>query len=82
MCWQDGEPAGRQDRQIAEGMSQLRSELIAHFTALGYVVHDETDFGLPEAKKRVNARVGWWTKPADGDLTVTLDTGPAAAARG
>lgn len=81
MYWQDGEPAGRQDRQIAEGMSRLHKELIARFIALGYLVQDETDYGLPGAVEPINARIGRWNKNTDGELTVTLDIGPAAAAQ-
>jgi hypothetical protein len=73
MCWQDGGSAGAQDRQIAEGIAALQAQLREHLQALGYVVRDDTDFGLPESVKPIRARIGRWTKGQDGNLAVTLD---------
>jgi hypothetical protein len=73
MCWQEGEPAGAQDRQIADGMAALHTQLRNYLIAQGYPVRDDTDFGLPEAVKPICARIGAWTKGQDGTLVVTLD---------
>lgn len=73
MCWQEGGPAGAQDRQIADGMAALHAQLREYLVAQGYTVRDDTDFGLPETMKPIRARIGAWTKGQDGTLAVTLD---------
>jgi hypothetical protein len=73
MCWQQGVPAGAQDRQIAEGMAELHAQLREHLLALGCTVRDESDFGLPEPVKPMRGRIGRWAKDMDGTLSVTLD---------
>lgn len=73
MCWQDGEPAGTPDRQIANGLTALHTQLREYLLAQGYAVRDDTDFGLPETVKPIRARIGRWVKGPDGNLTVTLD---------
>jgi hypothetical protein len=79
MCWQDGGPAGGQDRQLADGMQQLHDDLQAHLARLGFKVRDGTDFGLPDAVKPVSGHIGCWSRNADGALVTKLDTPDAAS---
>ena len=83
MCWNGDGPAGAQDRQIADGMAALQAQLRDYLVASGFVVRDETEYGLPESVKPLRGRIGRWVKGRDGSLTVTLDlpsTAPNPAA--
>ncbi|MCC7359940.1 MAG: hypothetical protein IT317_10710 [Anaerolineales bacterium] len=80
MYWNGDGPAGAQDRQIADGMAALQTQLRDFLLANGFVVRDETEFGLPEAVKPLRGRIGRWVKGQDGSLTVTPDV-PVATTR-
>ena len=74
MCWQEGEPASGQDRQVSDGMQRLHGLLREHLTGLGFTVRDGSDFGLPETVKPISGHIGHWTRDSEGALDVTLDT--------
>ncbi|MCC6189018.1 MAG: hypothetical protein IT318_08280 [Anaerolineales bacterium] len=73
MYWNGDGPAGAQDRQIADGMVTLQTHLRDFLLTKGFVVRDETEFGLPETVKPLRGQIGRWTKRPDGTLAVTLD---------
>jgi hypothetical protein len=73
MYWNGDGPAGAHDRQIADGMAALQTQLRGVLLANGFLVRDETEFGLPESVKPLRGRIGRWVKGQDGSLTVTPD---------
>ena len=73
MCWQDGEPAAGQDRQVADGMQRLHDLLREHLSSLNFTIRDGSDFGLPEAVKPISGHIEQWTRDGDGALEVKLD---------
>ena len=77
MYWNDSGPAGAQDRHMTASMTILHGQLRDFLLASGFVVRDETEFGLPESVKPLRGRIGRWVKGQDGSLTVTLDLSTA-----